>query len=576
MAQIIQNNHQPRRSELLMPAGSLEKLKMAVLYGADAVYMGTPDMSLRTKSAFTLEEVVEGIEFAHARGVRIYLTLNLFAHNKDVPKLAEYLKTVRKVKPDGLIIADPGVFNYVRKHAPDLELHVSTQANITSWMTVDFWKDQGAKLVVLAREVTYEELTEIRAKCPDIKIEAFVHGAMCMTYSGRCMLSNFMVERGANQGNCANSCRWKYKVQLRLNDGTIKELNLTEENMEMFEFVLEEGFRPGDLMPIVEDERGSYILNSKDLCLMPKLDDYLRIGIDSLKIEGRGKSMYYVAVVARAYRQAIDNYYKDPENWSPKEYMAELETVGNRGYTLAFHEGRLKNYGHNFESTKAMAEWEFAGIIREVTNDAFIVELKNKLVPGDVLEFIPPNTSEIIRLRLYEYEIADKGTSKHMKNGDIVEEVNAGQQQKIRIPFNVFDREDPAALKENFPVMSVIRKESALTQVQWQRLKLDKAASRIEQGTGTSHLYDEHRETLAAQTDDVLAQDALMERSVKSPRFGVEGCCSKGCNGCMMFWHDPTYEKARNKLASKKQGEMLTKQEAMVEVQAVEEGSKSA
>ena len=253
---------QARRSELLMPAGSLERLKVGVLYGADAIYLGTPDMSLRTKSKFSLEDVKEGIKFAHAHGVRVYLTLNLFTHNKDVPKIDSYIETLKDIQPDGVIIADPGVFTYVQERAPELNLHISTQANVCSWITGDFWKKQGAELVVLAREVTFEELEEIRGRCPDIKLETFVHGAMCMTYSGRCLLSNFMAERGANQGNCANSCRWQYKVGLRLNDGSIKELKLSEENMELFEFVLEEGHRPGEFMQIDVDSRGSYILNS--------------------------------------------------------------------------------------------------------------------------------------------------------------------------------------------------------------------------------------------------------------------------------------------------------------------------
>lgn len=286
-----------KKSELLMPAGNLTKLRMAVLYGADAVYLGTPDMSLRTKSDFTLEDVVEGIEFAHAHGKRVYLTLNLFSHNKDIEKLPQYVETVRRVKPDGLIVADPGVFMFVKEHAPELELHVSTQANVCSWQSVKFWQDQGAKLCVLGREVSFEELAEIREKCPDIKLEAFVHGTMCMTYSGRCLLSNFMAERGANQGACANSCRWNYKVHLKLNDGTVRELDINEDNEGLFEWLIEEGYRPGEFMPIEEDARGSYILNSKDLCIMPKLEDYLRIGVDSLKVEGRGKSPYYVALV---------------------------------------------------------------------------------------------------------------------------------------------------------------------------------------------------------------------------------------------------------------------------------------
>ena len=211
-----------KAAELLMPAGSLEKLKVAILYGADAVYMGTPDLSLRTRSNLTLEEVLEGVAYARAHGKRAYLTLNLFAHNRDIEKLPEYVDTIRKVGPDGVIVADPGVFHFVKRAAPELKIHISTQANVCSWLSVQFWEAQGADLVVLAREVSFEELKEIRSQCPDIKLEAFVHGAMCMTYSGRCLLSNYMAERGANQGNCANSCRWNYKLKVRLKDGTLE------------------------------------------------------------------------------------------------------------------------------------------------------------------------------------------------------------------------------------------------------------------------------------------------------------------------------------------------------------------
>ncbi|MDX1736821.1 MAG: U32 family peptidase, partial [Alphaproteobacteria bacterium] len=365
-----------------MPAGSLEKLKVAILYGADAVYMGTPDMSLRTKSSVTLEDVIEGVEFAHKHGKRVYLTLNLFSHNKDIDKLEEYVETVRKVNPDGLIVADPGVFMFVKEKAPELELHVSTQANICSWQSVKFWQQLGAKLAVLGREVSYEELTEIRDKCQDIKLEAFVHGSMCMTYSGRCLLSNFMAERGANQGACANSCRWGYKVHMRLKDGTLKELELSEEEMDKFEFFLEEDYRQGELMPIEEDARGSYILNSRDLCIMPKLDDYLKIGVDSLKVEGRGKSAYYAGMVARAYRMAIDDWYENPEKWSPKKYLDELAAVPNRGYTLAFHDGRLTNYAHAYDDNQNIGDYEYAGQIVEVRDDAYIVEMKNKITKG--------------------------------------------------------------------------------------------------------------------------------------------------------------------------------------------------
>ena len=535
---------QARRSELLMPAGSLERLKVGVLYGADAIYLGTPDMSLRTKSKFSLEDVKEGIKFAHAHGVRVYLTLNLFTHNKDVPKIDSYIETLKDIQPDGVIIADPGVFTYVQERAPELNLHISTQANVCSWITVDFWKKQGAELVVLAREVTFEELEEIRGRCPDIKLETFVHGAMCMTYSGRCLLSNFMAERGANQGNCANSCRWQYKVGLRLNDGSIKELKLSEENMELFEFVLEEGHRPGEFMPIEEDSRGSYILNSKDMCMMPKLNDYLRIGVDSLKVEGRNKSPYYMAVVAGAYRRAIDDYYADPENWNPRPYMRELETVGNRGYTLAFHDGRLKNFAHNYENTKTMASWEYAGIIREVQDDGFVVEIKNHIRAGDVLEFLPPKSDETVLLRLYEFELIGKDEK--------FDQVHGGPQHRLWIPFSAFDREDPEMIKANFPEFSVIRKETSLSDEEWQRLKLDKLTQKIEMGQAGESLYKGRVEKLR----DMISTET-MERRSKTSRFGVEGCCGRGCNGCLMFWNDPQYAKARELLAQKKDGEML-------------------
>ncbi len=538
------------RSELLMPAGNLRKLKLAILYGADAVYLGTPDMSLRTKSEFSLEEVIEGVEFCHQHSRRAYLTLNLFSHNKDIPKLDDYIETVRKVEPDGLIIADPGVFQYVRERAPELPLHISTQANICSWLSVKFWQDQGAKLVVLAREVSYPELVEIREKCPDIKLEAFVHGAMCMTYSGRCLLSNFMAERGANQGNCANSCRWNYGVKLRLKDGTHQELRITDENADLFEFLLEEGCRPGDLMPIEEDDRGSYILNSRDLCIMPKLDQYLKIGIDSLKVEGRGKSEYYAAIVARAYRMAIDDYHADPENWDPKPYMRELETVGNRGYTLAFHEGRLTNYAHDYEHTASIAQWEYAGIVTDVTDDAFLVEVKNKLEPGDVLDFVSPISRDTVLLRVYDFERASDGKRLDMVHGS--------SKTVIRLPFTLFDHEDIDDLRARFPVYSVLRKERALTDEHWSRIRFDKLVQGLEaSGRDNPDAYARRRNELVEK----IGEDGN-ERRFKTNRIGTEGCCGKGCNGCLIFWQDDKYSRAREALSKRKQGEQLSRQEA--------------
>jgi len=538
-------------AELLMPAGSLEKLKVALLYGADAVYMGTPDMSLRTRSNFTLEEVVEGVAFAHAQGKRAYLTLNLFSHNRDCDKLAEYVETIRNVRPDGVIVADPGVFNFVRDAAPELELHISTQANVCSWLSVRFWEKLGAKLVVLAREASFEELKEIRAQCPDIKLEAFIHGAMCMTYSGRCLLSNYMAERGANQGNCANSCRWNYKVKARLKDGTLKEFELNDATKELFDFFLEEEQRPGEFLALEEDGRGSYLLNAKDLCLMPRLNEYLALGMDSLKVEGRNRSAYYVAVTARAYRMAIDDWRRDPENWRPDAYMRELATIPNRGYSLAFHDGQLKHYAHNFEDTHTLAEWEYAAVIAEVMGDAFLLEVKNRMEMGDVLEFIPHASRAPLLLRIYEFEdIRHRRTT-------TAEGINAGQRPLLRIPFAWFHEEDVAALRSDFPALTIVRKERALTKDAWARLKLDKVAQAAEQGGGNENEYQEKRQELVAA---IAEQNAGV--TFRTPRLGVEGCCGRGCNGCQHFWNDPRYARARELLKSKKQGRLLSGKEA--------------
>lgn len=249
-------------------------------------------------------------------------------------------------------------------------------------------------------------------------------------------------------------------------------MRITEENADLFEFLLEEGCRPGDLMPIEEDDRGSYILNSRDLCIMPKLDEYLKIGVDSLKVEGRGKSEYYAAIVARAYRMAIDDYYADPENWDPKPYMRELETVGNRGYTLAFHEGRLTNYAHDYEHTASIAQWEYAGIVTEVTQEAFLVEVKNKLEPGDVLDFVSPISRETVLLRVYDFERASDGAR--------MDVVHGSTKTVIRLPFTLFDHEDIDDLRTRFPAYSVLRKERALTDEHWSRIRFDKLVQGLE------------------------------------------------------------------------------------------------
>lgn len=442
------------KSELLLPAGSLTKLKTAILYGADAVYAGTPDMCLRAQSKISMEDLKEGIEFVHALGKKIYLTLNLFMHNRDVEKLPVFVETLRELKPDGVLIADPGVFQFVQDNAPELNLFVSTQANICSAQAVKFWQRQGAKLCVLGREVTFEEMKEIREQCPDIELECFMHGAMCMSYSGRCLISNYLADRSANQGKCAHCCRWHYKLHLKLKDGTIKELIIDENNKDSFEFLLEEEFRPGEFFEVVEDEHGGYMLNSKDMCLMPRLDDLLRIGMDSLKVEGRNKTEYYAAIVARTYRQAIDDWYESPETWDYQKYMADLDTLQNRGYCLGFHDGALTNISQNYEYTRTLGDWLFAGSIVEWQDDEAIFEVRNFINSGEFIEFLIPGSLNNLHLTLNEFEDA--------KTGEITTKVSAGQEKKIRIRPENWGR-SIEEIKQLLPELTIARKPSAVS-----------------------------------------------------------------------------------------------------------------
>lgn len=520
-----------RRTELLLPAGNLEKLKLAILYGADAVYAGSPDMSLRTTSGFSLESLREGVLFAHERGKRVYLTLNLVTHNRDADKLPEYVEALRALGPDGLIVGDLGVFSYLREHAPELELHVSTQASAASWLTVESWQKLGADLVVLAREVSFEEVSEIRRRCPNIRLETFVHGAMCMTYSGRCLLSNYMAERGANQGSCAHSCRWKYKLLVKAPDGSAGTIEIDDTNMKDFEFFLQEEFRPNDLYPIVEDERGSYILNSRDLNLMPRLADYLALGLDSLKVEGRSKSEYYLAVVARAYRAAIDDYYRNPESWDPARYLAELWTVPSRGYTTGFHTGRLDSSGHDYDAGTSLSDFEFAGIVRAHEGDDMLIEVKNRLLSGDVLEFLPPGSLDVVRLRLYEF--CDAVT------GEVRTRATAGEERAIRVPHAALSDQDQSSLETRLPVGTVVRKARPLSDTD--RALLEGARQSAEQELiSPSDLMPRKR---ASSREERVAG--------RPPRLGAEGCCALGCNGCLPFWQDERYAPLRARLAER-------------------------
>ena len=441
------------KAELLLPAGDLIKLKTALLYGADAVYAGTPDMSLRTQSKFSLDDLREGIRLVHEAGKKIYLTLNLYIHNEEAEKLPQFVETLRELKPDGVLMADPGVFYYLKENAPELNRFVSTQANICSAQTVKFWQSMGAKLCVLGREVTFKEMEEIRKQCPDVLLECFMHGAMCMSYSGRCLISNFLADRSANKGKCAHCCRWHYKLHIRMKDGTVKELIINDENKDNFEYLLEEDFRPGEYYEVVEDEHGSYILNSKDMCLMPRLDDLLRIGMDSLKVEGRNKTEYYAGVVARAYRKAIDDYYKNPETWNYEKYMPELMTLQNRGYCLGFHDGKLTNISQNYEYTRTLGEWLFAGSIVEWQGDDAVFEIRNYINGGESIEFLIPNGLDNLQLTLTEFEDA--------KTGEITPKVSAGQGKQIRIKPHMWGK-DIAEIKKLLPQYTIARKFQGL------------------------------------------------------------------------------------------------------------------
>ncbi len=409
------------KSELLLPAGSLSRLKTAILYGADAVYSGTPDLSLRARSSFPLEHLKEGIEFVHNSNKKIYLTLNLFSHNKDIDKLLIFVNTIKELNPDGVIISDPGVFQFVHERIPHLPIHISTQANISSYLTVNFWKNMGAAQCVMARETSFSEIKEIKQKCPDIKIEMFIHGAMCISYSGRCLISAFMASRSANHGACAHSCRWKYKMYL------------------------EEQERPGKYYPIEEDDKGTYFFNSKDLCLMPKLNEILDAKIDSLKIEGRNKSEYYVAQTARIYRKAIDDYYKNPSAWNSEIYMKELETLQNRRYTLGFFNGVPDDAAQDYNDTGSKSDYRNCGFVREVKDNIITLELRHKLSKGDQIDLLSPYRFAPYKLKIGNMKIA--GTKK------IVDTLSPGQAN-IAV-----DVELPKEDINLFPVYTVARKK---------------------------------------------------------------------------------------------------------------------
>lgn len=358
--------------ELLAPAGDLEKLKTAVRYGADAVYFGGEVFSLRAGAGnLSVPEMAEAMEYLHANGAKGYLALNIYPHNEDIAPLRDYLQRIAEIPIDAFIVSDPGVLTLLREIRPEAEIHLSTQANVTNVMTANFWARQmGVQRIVTAREMSLREIAEMRKLLPaETEIESFVHGAMCISYSGRCLLSNFMADRDANRGACTHPCRWRY--------------SLVEEK------------RPGEYYPIEEDARGSYIMNSRDLCMIDRLPELIRAGVTSLKIEGRMKSAYYVATVLSAYRAALDSYLRDPEHYRYDErWFMELCKVSHRAFGHGFYEEKPQADGQNYATSDYIREYSFVGIVRSYEEETglTVVEQRNKFCVGDVIEIFGPHT----------------------------------------------------------------------------------------------------------------------------------------------------------------------------------------
>lgn len=399
-----------RHPELLIPASSLEVLKVAVIYGADAVYIGGEAFGLRAKAKnFSMKEMQEGIEFAHAHDVKVYVTANILAHNEDLAGVRAYFEELKEMKPDGLIIADPAIFEIAGEVCPEIERHISTQANNTNYGTYNFWYKLGATRVVTARELSLEEIKEIRANIPeDMEIETFVHGAMCISYSGRCLLSNYLVGRDANRGACTHPCRWKYSV--------------VEES------------RPGEYMPVYENERGTYIFNSKDLCMIEHIPELLEAGVDSLKIEGRMKTALYVATVARTYRKAIDDCKQDVELYRKNMpwYREQISNCTYRQFTTGFFFGKPDETTQIYDSNTYNKEYTYLGIIGEEKDGTYRIEQRNKFSVGEVIEVMKPNGDNI------------EVTVKRILNEDGEEQESAPHPKQILyvdlgIPVDEFD-----------------------------------------------------------------------------------------------------------------------------------------
>lgn len=385
-----------RNIELLVPASSLEVLKVAVIFGADAVYIGGEVYGLRAKAKnFSKDDMAEGIAFAHAHGVKVYVTANILAHNGDLPGVRRYFEELKELKPDALIIADPAVFTIAREVCPEIDVHISTQANNTNYGTYNFWHGLGATRVVSARELSLKEIKEIRQNIPDdLEIETFIHGAMCISYSGRCLLSNYFTGRDANRGACTHPCRWKYAV--------------VEEQ------------RPGEYLPVYENERGTYIFNSKDLCMIEHIPELIDAGIDSFKIEGRMKTALYVATVARTYRKAIDDYLESEEKYHANMpwYQEQISNCTYRQFTTGFFFGKPSEEAQIYDSNTYIKEYTYLGIVGECNaGGLYAIEQRNKFSVGETIEIMKPNGDniEVVVRRIVNEDGEDMPSAPHPK-----------------------------------------------------------------------------------------------------------------------------------------------------------------
>ena len=398
------------KTELLAPAGSFEKAKIAFMYGADAVYCGTPKLSLRSRSELSDDDLCKTVEYAHNIGKKVYAAINIYAWDETYEEVKAQAKILNDIKVDGILVADGGVLEAVKEAAPDTDIHISTQANTISWHACDFWYKNGAKRVVLGRELNKVQLKQIMENKPkDLEIEMFVHGALCFGYSGRCFLSEFLAGRSGNLGDCAQSCRWAYNVYV------------------------EETNNPGNLMPVETDEKGTYIFSSKDLCLIAEIPEIVNMKIDSLKIEGRLKTEYYLATVVNSYRTALDDYEKDPENYNPEKYLIELEKTKTRGLTTFYFNDRNNKDFQDYSGRQYNSYYEFGGkVIKKLEDGRTLIQIRNKLSLGDTLELIIPGKIEPLVFKIEQ--LWNDETNEEI---DTVNPGKAEQKVILNIPYDV-------------------------------------------------------------------------------------------------------------------------------------------